>query len=586
MKQGKRISGLSIRQKVQYIFVTAILLCVIISLMFFYFYMQRRMSDSAEEKSTSNLSLISRNFESVVNNVNNISKLIMVNDTVMTYLKSDNVNSLYYTTARGEIYDMLNSFSERLSVFIFRTDQSYIYTGIGIISADKSTVFSDEWVGKVMDKNGGYIIMPNNGAFSFNTDTDVISFVRVINDLDTQKPIGLLVINIPIEEIKQTYEDVSDEDTHFAFFDSNGDIICSDKPEEFEGAKVTENGVIFPANKRTIREKEVISTYEDAGVTIASKAVNRVFEGTAAAGAPIYLVGLAVLVIVMLILINAYISRSIIRPISQLVDSMMEADKGLLRRVSMQADNDEIGKLKDTYNHMLVQINRLIDEVIQEEKNCRTAEMGALQEQIKPHFLYNTLDTIAYMSLQNPPEEVYDAIETLGNFYRRFLSKGKHAIPLSDEISIVRDYIKLQRLRYDNMFDDEYSIADGVGEIPVPKLILQPLVENCIYHGIRPKGEHCTIRITAYTENGSLIIKVYDNGIGMTEEEKEKLLQGTNTKSFGFKGTIDRIKYYCRSDDVAVINTSEGEYCEIVLTIPLENIGSERRETRVQGDDN
>ena len=182
------------------------------------------------------------------------------------------------------------------------------------------------------------------------------------------------------------------------------------------------------------------------------------------------------------------------------------------------------------------------------------------------------------MSIQNSPNEVYDAIQTLGAFYRRFLSSGNKTIPFSDELDIVRDYIKLQRLRYDDMFEDEYETDESTYGIMVPKLILQPLVENSIYHGIRPRGEKCKIKISAFVSENVFHIIVYDNGIGMTEERMAELMNGKDFKSYGLQSTINRLRYYCGCDDVAKISSVKGEYCEIELKIYLDSIDDKRGE--------
>ena len=176
------------------------------------------------------------------------------------------------------------------------------------------------------------------------------------------------------------------------------------------------------------------------------------------------------------------------------------------------------------------------------------------------------------MAFQNTREEVYEAVETMGNFYRKFLSKGSENITIADEVDIVKSYIKLLRYRYDNLFDDQYYIQEDLKSVVILKLILQPLVENCIYHGIRPKGEKGIIKISIYSIADKIHIVIYDSGVGMGQEQIEQLLSGQDKKSFGFKGTIDRIRNFYhikRIEDVVTIRSVEGEYCEIELIVPF-----------------
>ncbi|MBP1585328.1 MAG: histidine kinase, partial [Lachnospiraceae bacterium] len=206
-----------------------------------------------------------------------------------------------------------------------------------------------------------------------------------------------------------------------------------------------------------------------------------------------------------------------------------------------------------------------------------------LQEQIKPHFLYNTIGTISALALENDSEEVSSALETMGRFYRNFLSKGDREIPFGKEVTIVKDYLSLQKLRYGDILIDEYDVADAAAECIVPKLTLQPLVENCIYHGIRPKGEPGVIKIKGTIEGDDLHISVTDTGVGMSSEYIEKLMSGKKNGSgdegsFGLWGTIERIRYYSHRDDVFRITSEEGEYTCIELILPANRIGSEPEE--------
>ncbi|MBP5414506.1 MAG: histidine kinase, partial [Lachnospiraceae bacterium] len=211
----------------------------------------------------------------------------------------------------------------------------------------------------------------------------------------------------------------------------------------------------------------------------------------------------------------------------------------------------------------------------------RRAELRILQEQIKPHFLYNSIETIGFLALDAGAENVHDALETLGSFYRNFLSKGDRDIPLSREICIVKDYLLLQKLRYGDIIEDDYDISKEAENFIVPKLILQPLVENSIYHGIRLKGEKGIIKISAYVEDDALHLTVYDTGVGMTEDQITKILSSDkessgnpSDESFGLWGTIERIRIYCNRPDVVKIESEPGEYTRIEFTIcDMRNVG-------------
>ena len=170
---------------------------------------------------------------------------------------------------------------------------------------------------------------------------------------------------------------------------------------------------------------------------------------------------------------------------------------------------------------------------------------------------------------------MHNALETLGSFYRNFLNKGAKEIPFALEVRIVKDYLSLQKLRYGDVIEDTYDIPTDTESCIVPKLILQPLVENSIYHGIRLTGEKGVISIAARFEEGALHVMVKDTGVGMSQEQIEKLLEqkpgDRNTdaisESFGLRATIKRLRVYCGRDDVVRIDSEPGEYTEIELII-------------------
>lgn len=563
---------MSIKRKVQCIFATVIFITVFFCFVFFFSFTRIKMTETFIEKNEDKLNSVQKSYQSVMENVNNISKLIMVNDVIIEYLRADDpdgAKSISDKSVQSEIYTILNSFSGGCTAFIFRNDMDYVKTAIGIMKPDLDVIFNDDWYGYVKSLNGGYAVIPNTKkAFEFNTKTDIVSFARVIYDLDTQKPIGLLVINIPVSELRQTYENFLSGESRFAYVDADGSILCSVMDEEYLKKLLSEKQEILNDGYSKNFGNNIISCRRmtDTGISVICSSYMHLMEEMSyeMMGS---ILAVILIVIFMLIIINRYINKYITIPITQLSDTMQKST-GVPVTLDMVYADDEIGRLQNCYNEMTLKINRLLAEVLEQEKQRRKAEMNVIQEQIKPHFLYNTLDTIGCMALQNTREEVYDAVETLGTFYRKFLSKGSESITIADEISIVKNYIKLLRLRYDDMFEDIYEIEEELNSQKILRLILQPLVENSIYHGIRPKGEQGIIKISVFSENSRIHIKVYDSGIGMSREQINKLLCGEETGSFGFKGTIDRIKGFYQNDVYVNIKSEPGEYCEIEINIP------------------
>ena len=568
----KRFLSLGLREKIQFLFLCTMIVCILFCSGIFYLILENQMQQSIADKEISNRTAISNNLDSTMKSINSISRLTMLRSTVRTFLLAESNSTPRTRNALQEIHDILNTFNLSCNVVILRMDGQYLNTGPGITYVNTDKIFETEWLDEVMAQKGNYVIKAGTrDAFRSNIG-EMVSFVRVINDINTQKPIGILAINLPSRFFEQAYEGLSSETSHFALYDTSGRLICRDNESTF--SSLNPENLLQNTREETDKlfYKSVFTcdTLGDSHFILASRLEVRILDGLPAKLLVALIIG-AFILLAFMWLINTYIAKNVIYPIQRLVDSMAEVQNGWLHRVSMNVNDDEIGLLKNSYNAMLIEINQLIEELLQKEKTLRMAELDALQEQMKPHFLYNTLDMIRYMALENRTDEVYNMLETLGNFYRRFLSKGSTDLSLGEEIEIVKSYLTLQRTRFEDIFTDEYEIEEGLSSIRVPRLILQPLVENSIYHGIRPKGEHGVIRVTVKRQEDFLFLSIYDNGIGMSAHQRELLFSGKDSRSFGFQGTIERIRYYYKTEDVFEIHSTEGEYCEIILKLPLSN---------------
>ena len=564
--------SLGLREKIQFLFICTMIVCILFCSGIFYLIVENQMQQSIADKEISNRTAISNNLDSTMKSINSISHLTMLRSTVRTFLLAESNSTPRTRNALQEIHEILNTFNLSCNVVILRMDGQYLNTGPGITYVNTGKIFETEWLDEVMAQKGNYVIKADaRDAFRSNIG-EMVSFVRVINDINTQKPIGILAINLPSRFFEQAFEGLSGETSHFALYDTSGRLICKDNESTF--FSLNPENLLQNTREETDKlfYKSIFTcdTLGDSHFILASRLEVRILDGLPAKLLVALIIG-AFILLAFMWLINTYIAKNVIYPIQRLVNSMAEVQNGWLHRVSMNVNDDEIGLLKNSYNAMLIEINQLIEELLQKEKTLRMAELDALQEQMKPHFLYNTLDMIRYMALENRTDEVYNMLETLGNFYRRFLSKGSTDLSLGEEIEIVKSYLTLQRTRFEDIFTDEYEIEEGLSSIRVPRLILQPLVENSIYHGIRPKGEHGVIRVTVKRQEDFLFLSVYDNGIGMSAHQRELLFSGKDSRSFGFQGTIERIRYYYKTEDVFEIHSTEGEYCEIILKLPLSN---------------
>lgn len=487
--------------------------------------------------------------------------------------------------ARMGMYEILNMYGDITyieSMYIFRLDGEYANTGKGEYFIDTD---SPEWE-RILEARGGWVIsVSGNGMMKKTGEKPFLMFARAIYDIYTQKRIGVFVMNIS----NSSFDEIMalQKNSEICILDERGTYLCGNPEvgalyqESFNSEELVSKNIRFHGKACSIAGKRALNSLVVLCCT-----------STKATVLPVHTL-LAMLLILTAFLLSTilyavFIRSEITKPILML-DKAMERTKssGWLERIEEKMPENEIGRLAESYNSMIDYLNELFERLLKEEENIRSAEMRVLQEQIKPHFLYNTLETISYIAMQENAQDAYNALETLGSFYRNFLSKGNREINFEKELRITKDYLSLRKLRYGDSFTDEYDIDDRVLDCMVPKLILQPLVENCIYHGVRPKGELCRIRITAKLMKDELHVWVYDTGVGMSEEQigrimaSEKQTEEQEPASvqggFGLEGTIERIRYYCNERDIVNIRSVVGEYTEIELRIPNKVQKDERK---------
>lgn len=219
------------------------------------------------------------------------------------------------------------------------------------------------------------------------------------------------------------------------------------------------------------------------------------------------------------------ISTSITQPIKKLEGTMHCLEAGDLDvQVEIEQDN-EIGHLGKTFNKMVVQLRELMQNVVAKEEEKRNSEIKALQAQINPHFLYNTLDTIIWMSAGGKKDEVGQVASALAQLFRTSISSSDRFVPLKTEIENIESYLTIQKMRYKDKLTYQIEVPSELAELPIPKLILQPIVENAIYHGIKPSPVAGRILIKVIRQDNDLILCVEDDGVGMTREQLKNIFQ-------------------------------------------------------------
>ncbi len=234
------------------------------------------------------------------------------------------------------------------------------------------------------------------------------------------------------------------------------------------------------------------------------------------------IIGVSALILLLAWFLSKPVAYTITKRIHFLCGYMQQTKDGILKEVPDIIYKDEIGTLYENYNFMITRIHTLLHENYQMGRELKSAEYKALQSQINPHFLYNTLDMISWLSYQKKPEQISSVVYSLANFYKLSLNKGKYIVPISDEISHVTYYMKIQDLRFSGEIRFLTDIDPVILQYSIPKITLQPIVENALFHGIlEKKSKSGQIIIHGILAEDNVLLIVEDDGVGIPSGSAE-----------------------------------------------------------------
>lgn len=482
---------------------------------------------------------------------------------------------------RSVLENVANSHREVAGIFIATKEDLYVSTGMSRISRDpfqnerwyREASENPEEIQLISVVTGRNIV--TNRSYSID---DVFSLAKAVQDPETGEVLGVILLDIRHDIIQSSINGVTIGEKGFVFvMDQEDNIVYTPV-----------NGIVYRVNPKWVKAMEPMSVQIQGGsYQIRSElspytgwrtvGVFSMDEVMSSVNTIVYILFTCVIIsLVLVVIVSFKFSRTLTNPIFKLKRLMKQAESGdLTVRFNFQ-HNDEIGELGQSFNHMIARIDQLIQMVYVEQENKRTAEMKSLQEQIKPHFLYNTLDTISWMARDYDAEDIVRLVDALTNMFRIGLSHGKDIITVKEEITHVSNYLYIQKIRYKDKLNYVIHVDESLYAIEVPKLILQPLVENAIYHGVKAKRGGGTITITGVPEGENLVFTVQDNGAGMPQEKVEELNRRMSErsvldekKSFGLFYIRERIQL-CYGKGYGVhVESTLGEGTRVTITLPL-----------------
>lgn len=481
---------------------------------------------------------------------------IEVSNSIQT--KIDNRNVLNEKTAIRNYFDDVKSIKgEILSIAFYDENGDLIVADSTFDIVNNDNVYESNSFQNAINE-------PMINIFSgvgFENDRYAFTLSRYMS-FNRSENHGVALIEFDFTKIvRLIYQSDLGENGHIAIFDRDYNVVYSSLPELIDEDLIETKKLVLGSTGVTINHQSFnlyISTITNTGWKVS------VFTNNSQIYSVLYnFIIIVIITILLLSIIYIFIVYVIVKQVTYplyRLQAEMNKVKDLnydVNRSKLKKGSKEIIQLDATFNEMMRRIRYLADKLLQEQENQRKSELKALQNQINPHFLYNTLDSIIYMIDKGENQKAEEMIVALSKFFRISISRGKTIIPLKDEVEHVRNYLLIQKIRFGDQFTYSIDVDPSLYQYSCIKLILQPLVENAIEHGLNDNESGGKIEIIGTQNENYIILKIKDNGYGISEDKLEQIYKSFHDDSIhqgvGLKNVYQRIKiYYGEEADIKI----------------------------------
>lgn len=464
-------------------------------------------------------------------------------DTAMNNALEDARRSRFQRLPKLENYFILRPRFENLAIN-YSLYSIRLYLDDDIFLSEEETFFfplskieSEPWYEDTLLLQGA-----PNWVSGFNPtdaqDERVLYLTRVVRGMYSDSNLGVLSIALPMKSISQTLNNaVLAGGGAAALIDRDGNLtytLGTGNPERFLSTSSGDrrDGVLITEASLALGGLKLVAYVPYSAVT-ASGAEQLISDML-----------MILLVIGCMLLIVYTLTHSILKRVNNIAGKLENIENNRFEELIESCQNDELGKLETTFNRMSQRIHSLISEVYELEIQRKAAEMITLQAQIKPHFLYNILDSINWMAWDGNTQEISKVVTSLGKFFRLSLSAGREIIPLLDEVEIARQYVYLQQVRYVGTIDAHFTVDEEALSCLSPKLLLQPIIENSVKHGILPRRHRGkgTIWIKIRCEDGMIYASIVDDGKNLSEKDTYDVDSESSVGGYGLSNIHERLK--------------------------------------------
>lgn len=582
MGLGKKLNLSSIQNRICISFIllfTILALMVIIVIWNMYGGQQfQRLEDSIQQENN----LILQQLDSFLNRINSCSNSIIINLNIAIHYSL--TNELY-----PNISDLMSSrrifrvLDSTMLMFNEVSQFTVLYHNGDMYRKNKRSWESSS--GKydiknyldqldISTKGKWYYVVDNKIKEYFNIQSPTIFYIKTLRNTSTNQELGYIILAVDESQISSFYSNRKIGDCDYSCIYTNDKVILSSSIPELVGSNIDthpllhkiikqsqgqENGkiVVFNGEKYYY---QIVRLTGSGWNFLTVVELDTVMSDINAMINTIILVSIACIIVFCIIIM--FISKSIAKPIKDLSMHMAGIRETLPETLPERRIQDEIATLITSFNTMIRRNNELFERFQEEQQIKRRLELALIQEQIKPHFLYNTLDTIFCLNSIGYYDKASRVTKMLADYYRLVLNTGEEWITIEKELEAISKYLEIQQIRYSGILSYNIDVADEILPIIIPKMLLQPLIENAIYHGIKPTGREGHISITGEMEDGWVHLRVVDNGIGVSVEQFNNILAGTIEKenlSFGLKSVSERLKlFYGEKSKLELEHTQPG----------------------------
>ncbi len=460
-------------------------------------------------------------------------------------------------------------------------ENSHLYSTYTIDDRTITNLFTKEYFSKASNSKTPYW----DGLREIKDNYFVFPVTKAIISKETGYTIGALTLFLNELDISRVFEKIDSRQVDYFVVDGrNLQILSSENKHLILGNFLKESNLTEDEFEKIIKDQYLLKNnllyccekYDKQDwIVVSIIDLGNFFN---AERVQFMYFSLFLLLILLLVFFGAkVISISITKPLYQIIDVMKNIGEGDMKcRVDKRINDSELQAFAMAFNTLIDKLEYSMDKIFSNQQVLRQRDLQLVQAQVKPHFLYNILETISSFIKLGYKDKAIQTITNLSMLYRKSLSNGKDLITMNDELELVEHYLNLQKLRYNETIQWMVEIEQDCRMIIVPKLLIQPLIENCIYHGIKPAKRQAEIVVCCYIKKGNLIIEVHDTGVGI-EKQKLALLQSYLTKgietsgrkSFGLHSVNERLKLYFGDEAFLRLESVEGEYTLVFITIPM-----------------